>query len=39
MKYICSEFERTLLPMKDQLLKFPLTRQDITDKINEFEET
>ena len=39
MKYICSEFECTLLPMKDQLVKFPLTRQDITDKINEFEET
>ena len=39
VKYICSEFERTLLPMKDQLVKFPLRRQEITDKINEFEET
>lgn len=25
--------------MKDQFVKFPLTRQEITDKINEFEET
>lgn len=25
--------------MKDQFIKFPLTRQEITDKINEFEET
>ena len=39
MKYICSEFERALLQVKDQFIKFPLTRQEITDKINEFEET
>ena len=25
--------------MKDQFIKFPLTRQEITDKIDEFEET
>ena len=38
-KYICSEFEHALLRMKDQFVKFPLTRQEITDKIDEFEET
>ena len=31
-KYICSEFERALLRMKDQFIKFPLTRQEITEK-------
>ena len=25
--------------MKDQFIKFPLTRQEITDKVDEFEET
>ena len=38
-KYICNEFERALLRMKDQFIKFPLTRQEITDKVDEFEET
>lgn len=36
---MCSEFERALLQVQDQFIKFPLTRQEITDKINEFEET
>ena len=38
-KYICSEFERALLRMKDQFINFFLTRQAITEKIDEFEET
>ena len=38
-KYISNEFERALLRMKDQFIKFPLTRQEITDKVDEFEET
>ena len=33
-KYICNEFERALLRMKDQFVKFPLARQ-----VDEFEET
>ena len=37
-KCICSEFERALLRRKDQFIKFPLTRQEITEKVDEFEE-
>ena len=38
MKYTYSEFKCTLLRMKDQFIKFPLTRQKITEKVDVFEE-
>ena len=37
-KCICGEFELTLLRRKDQFIKFPLTRQEITEKVHEFKE-
>ena len=38
MKCICSELERALFCRKDQFIKFPSTRQEITDKIDKFDE-
>ena len=37
-KTICAEFERSLLRLKDQFIKFPMTRQELQDLMDEFEE-
>ena len=37
-KTICAEFERSLLRLKDQFIKFPLTRQDVQELMDELEE-
>ena len=37
-KTICAEFEVCLLRLKDQFIKFPLTRQELQELMNEFEE-
>ena len=37
-KTICAEFELCLLRLKDQFIKFPLTRQELQELIYEFEE-
>ena len=34
-KTICSEFELSLLRLKDQFIKFPLTRQELQELIDE----
>ena len=38
VKTICSEFERSLLRLKDHFIKFPLTRQELQELMDEFEE-
>jgi len=38
VKTICSEFELSLLRLKDYLIKFPLTRQELQELMDEFEE-
>ena len=35
---ICAEFELCLLRLKDQLVEFPLTRQELQELMDEFEE-
>ena len=37
-KPICAEFERSLLRLKDHFVQFPLTRQDVQELMDEFEE-
>ena len=37
-KTICAEFELCLLRLKDQFIKFPLTRQESQELMDEFEE-
>ncbi|XP_068742062.1 uncharacterized protein [Montipora capricornis] len=37
-KFICSEFEQAILELKEHFIKFPLTNQEIREKIEEFEE-
>ena len=37
-KTICAEFELCLLRLKDQFIKFPLTRQELQELMDEFEE-
>jgi len=37
-KTICDEFELSLLRLKDQFIRFPLTRQKLQKLIDEFEE-
>ena len=37
-KTICAEFELCLLRLKDQFMKFPLTRQELQELMDEFEE-
>ena len=37
-KCICNEFKQALLALKDQFITIPLTRQEIPEKIDEFEE-
>ena len=37
-KTICAEFEIFLLRLKDQFIKFPLTRQELQELMGEFEE-
>ena len=38
-KSICSEFKQTILNLKDRFIKFPLTIQEIRNKMDEFEES
>ncbi|KAL9963199.1 hypothetical protein ACROYT_G032377 [Oculina patagonica] len=37
-KTICAEFELSLLRLKDRFIKFPLTRQELKELMDEFEE-
>ena len=37
-KTICAEFELSLLRLKDQFIKFPLTRQELQELMDEFED-
>ena len=37
-KTICAEFERSLLRLNDPFVQFPLTRQDVQELMDEFEE-
>lgn len=37
-KTICEEFELSLLRLKDQFIKFLLTRQELQELMGEFEE-
>ena len=37
-KTICAEFEVCLLRLKDQFIKFSLTRQELQELMNEFVE-
>ena len=37
-KTIFAEFELCLLRLKDQFIKFPLTRQELQELMDEFEE-
>ena len=37
MKFICSEFEQAISELKERFIKFPLTNQEIREKIEEFE--
>ena len=37
-KCICEEFEKALARKKDQFMQFPVTREDIQNSIDEFEE-
>lgn len=37
-KTICAEFEISLLRLKDQFTKFPLTRQELQELTDEFKE-
>ena len=37
-KTICAEFELCLFRLKDQFIKFPLTRQELQELMDEFEE-
>ncbi|XP_078363994.1 uncharacterized protein LOC144648250 [Oculina patagonica] len=37
-KTICAEFELSLLRLKDRFIKFPLTRQELQELMDEFEE-
>ena len=38
-KIICSEFEQAIFNLKDRFIKFPLTIQEIRNKMDEFEES
>jgi len=38
-KSICSEFEQAIFNLKNRLIKFPLTTQEIRNKMDEFEES
>ena len=38
-KSICSEFEQAISNLKDRFIKFPLTIQEIRNKMDEFEES
>ena len=38
VKTICSEFELSLLRLKDHFIKFPLTGQELQELMDEFEE-
>ena len=38
-KIICSEFKQAIFNMKDRFIKFPLTIQEIRNKMDEFEES
>ena len=38
-KSICSEFEQAVFTLKDRFIKFPLTIQEIRNKMEEFEES
>ena len=37
-KTVCTEFERSLLRLKDQFIKFPKTRQELEELMDGFEE-
>ena len=37
-KIICSEFEQAVFDLKDRFITFPLTNEEIGEKIEEFEE-
>ena len=37
-KGICEEFKKALARKKDQFMQFPVTREDIQNSIDEFEE-
>ena len=37
-KIICSEFEQAAFDLKDRFITFPLTNEEIGEKIEEFEE-
>ena len=38
-KGICSEFEQAIFNLKDRFIKFPVTIQEIWNKMDEFEES
>ena len=38
-KSICSEFEQAIFNLKDRFIKFPLTIQELRNKMDEFEES
>ena len=38
-KGICSEFEQAVFNLKDRFIKFPVTIQEIRNKLDEFEES
>lgn len=38
-KSICSKFEQAVFTLKDRFIKFPLTIQEIRNKMEEFEES
>ena len=38
-KIICSEFEQAIFNLKDRFIQFPLTIQEIRNKMDEFEES
>ena len=38
-KGICSEFEQAVFNLKDRFIKFPVTIQEIRNKMDEFEES
>lgn len=39
VKSICSEFEQAIFNLKDRFIKFPLTIQEIRNKMDKFEES
>ena len=39
MKSICSEFEQAIFNLKDPLIKFPLTIQEMWNKVDEFQKS